>query len=89
MQTHQYFYVIGIVVAVVLAYAGFYNAVINRRFEEMTQWVKEHDRKFELINTRCMAELGRSAETAARLEALLNRLERLEEKIDRLLNGRK
>ena len=70
-----------------LAFTGYFNSVISRRFDVMHDILKDHDRRFELVNNRCLIEVAETSAMVAQLESVAARLMRVEEKLDRLLNG--
>lgn len=72
-------------VGILLAFGGFYNAMWERRFKEIESWLKDHDKRFDTINGRCMAEVGNVQIVATKLEALSSRLQRVENKLDWLI----
>jgi len=87
VEGQHYLYVAGIVVTLLLAFAGYFNSVISRRFDVMHDILKDHDRRFELVNNRCLIEVAETSAMVAQLESVAARLMRVEEKLDRLLNG--
>jgi cell shape-determining protein MreC len=88
VQAHHYLIVLGMIVSILLAFAGFYNSVISRRFESVEAVLRDHQEAFEKVNARCMEEVAHVAGTIEQLKAMVERLDRLEAKLDRVLNGR-
>lgn len=90
MHFHEYLILAGIMVSVCLAFGGFYNSVIERRFKAIEEWLRHHDEHFERVNYRCVEEVAQVNIVATKIDGIDARLERVENKLDWLMdkNGR-
>ena len=87
MQIQHWIGVGALVLTAILSFAAFYERVIAARFAQRDDELKKIWRQVGSINERCIGHMENVGEVGADIRNLIARVTRIENKLDKALNG--